>query len=105
MAFSGRGNKICDRVQALNTIRKSKSGKLALAMSEAAQSPVVVKGQTEPQRLVWPTSLRKARQPLRYFDLLTRRTVGLLELYSLLPDADHFLHCEQTLRLHSNTIG
>ena len=32
MAFSGRGNKICDRVQALNTIRKSKSGKLALAM-------------------------------------------------------------------------
>jgi hypothetical protein len=60
--------------------------------------PVVVKG---------PDGLPGTRQsgPLYYAsrqpfqDLLTRRTVGLLKLYSLLPDADHFIHREQTHHL------
>ena len=52
---------ICDRVQALNTIRKSKSGKLALAMIGRGR-PVVVKG---PDRL--PGKLRSG--PLHYASL------------------------------------
>jgi hypothetical protein len=43
---------------------------------------------------------------VRPFDLLTRRTVGSLELYSLFADADHFIHREQALCLDvTNTIG
>jgi uncharacterized protein with GYD domain len=39
-------------------------------------------------------------------DLLTGRTAGLLKLYSLFADADHFLHREQTLCLDvTNAIG
>jgi hypothetical protein len=39
-------------------------------------------------------------------DLLTGRTVGLLKLYSLFPDAEHFIHREQTLCLDvTNAIG
>ena len=64
----------------------------------------VVRARLEAQPTVWPTLLRQARQ--QSFDLLTRRTVGLLKLYSLLSDTDHFIHCEQTLRLHvMNAIG
>ena len=37
---------------------------------------------------------------------LIGRTVGSLKLYSLLPDADYFVHCKQTLRLHVlNAVG
>ena len=70
------------------------------AVQEVVETEPVVKGQT-----AWAQVRSGPLHCVRPYDLLTGWTVGSLKLYSLFADADYFVHCKQTLRLHvTNTI-